>query len=211
MAYGLEFYGANNQLIFDTDNFDGGQTLVITESGSIPDNDTYTAPSNSLTFGRVDPANGTNKTGNLFGHTSTSGVLTNKSGGPISYIKAEFTSSNTPTLTNGGEYGLEIFDSSGGLMFSTRKAASTVNFQAIYDKGDLTTDNVTNSVFSGDPSDVYVSIDYMYYANTNNYANGYTFTTSGINYRGKLFTTGQFAFNNVIPNIGTLAVIKLRS
>lgn len=205
MAYGIEFYGANNQLIFDTDNFDGGQTLVITDSDIILDNNTYTRSSNSLTFGRVP-------SGDLKGSTNSSGVLTNKSGQTISYVKAEFTSSSTPTLTNGGAYGLEIFSSSGGLMFSTRKAASTVNFQAIYDKGDLTTNGAT--VFSGDPSDVYVSIDYMYYANNGNtYANGYNFTTSGITYKG-LLTDNSIPGNPItaaIPNIGTLAVIKLRS
>jgi hypothetical protein len=205
MAYGLEFYGANNQLIFDTDNFDGGQTLVISDSDIIPDGDTYTRSSNSLTFGRVT-------SGDLFGHTNSSGVLTNRSGKTISYVKAEFTSSNTGDITNAGTYGLEIFSSLGGLMFSTRKAASTVNFQAIYDKGDLTTNGA--AVFSGDPSDVYVSIDYMYYANNGTtYANGYNFTSSGITYKG-LLTDNSIPGNPItaaIPNIGTLAVIKLRS
>ena len=100
MAHGLEFYGANQQLIFDTDNFDGGQTLVITASGTIPVNNTYTRSSNSLTFGRV--ASGYD----LFGHTNSSGVLTNKSAVPISYVKAEFTSSSTANITNAGTYGL---------------------------------------------------------------------------------------------------------
>lgn len=203
MAYGLEFYGANNQLIFDTDNFDGGQTLVITGSGSILDNNTFSAPANTLTFGRVT-------TGDLLGATNTSGVLTNKSGQTISYVSAEFTSSSTANITNAGTYGLEVFDSSSGLMFSTRKAASTVNFQQIYDKGDLTTNGAT--VYSGTTSDVYVSIDYMYYGDSNNYANGYNFTASGITYKGKLFSSEpEFPINAVIPNIGTLAVIKLRS
>ena len=138
MAYGLEFYGSNNQLIFDTDNFDGGQTLVVTGSGTISNNGTFTPPSNTVTFGRVN-------TGNLFGNTYN-GVLTNRSGQAISYVSAEFTSSSTSNITNAGTHGLEIFDSLGGLMFSTRKAASTVDFKAIYDKGDLTTNNATNSV-----------------------------------------------------------------
>ena len=29
MSYGLEFYGTNNQLIFDTLNFNGKSTLVV--------------------------------------------------------------------------------------------------------------------------------------------------------------------------------------
>jgi hypothetical protein len=202
MAYGLEFYGANNQLIFDTDNFDGGQTLVITGSGTISNNGTFTPPNNTVTFGRVN-------TGNLFGNTSN-GVLTNRSGQTISYVSAEFTSSSTSNITNAGTYGLEIFSGSGGLMFSTRKAASTVDFQAIYDKGDLRTNNSTNSVWAGSPSNVYVSIDFMFYGGANNYMNGYTFSTGGISYRGRLFATGQFNWDYVLPNMGTLAVIKLR-
>ena len=207
MAYGLEFYGANNQLIFDTDNFDGGQTLVITGSGSISNNSTFSAPANTLTFGRVT-------TGDLLGHTNSSGGLTNRSGQTISYVSAEFTSSSTANITNAGTYGLEVFDSSSGLMFSTRKAASTVNFQAIYDKGDLTTNGA--AVYSGNPSDVYVSIDYMYYAaltSGTSYANGYNFTTSGITYKGLLTDNSipGYPISSAIPNIGTLAVIKLRS
>ena len=210
MAYGLEFYGANQQLIFDTDNFDGGQALVITGSGSILNNATFSPPANTLTFGRVT-------TGNLFGHTNNSGVLTNRSGQTISYVSAEFTSSSTSNITNAGTYGLEIFatpvpPNPAELMFSTRKAASTVDFQAIYDKGDLTTNNVANSVYAGTTSDLYVSIDYMYYVDANNYGNGYTFSTNGISYRGRLFSSApEFSWDFVLPNIGTLAVIKLRS
>ena len=44
MAYGLQFYGDAGQLIFDTDNFDGGQTLVVTGSGNISNNANYTYP-----------------------------------------------------------------------------------------------------------------------------------------------------------------------
>lgn len=204
MGYGLEFYGDNNQLIFDTDNFDGGQTLTVVGSGSILHNDTYGIPSSSLVFGRV--ADGYE----MLGNTNSSGVLTNKSGTTISYVVAKFTSAGVDDITGAGNYGLEVFDSSGNITFSTKKTNSTTNFQRIFDKGELTTNGAT--VYSAaSTANVYVSINYMYWGDINNYANGFSFTSTTIGYKGRLFSTApEFPYDFTVPNIGTIGVIKLR-
>lgn len=204
MAYGLEFYGNVGQLIFDTDNFDGGQTLVITGSGTIGNGSNYTYPSNKLVFGKVN-------SGNMLGNVSNSGVLTNYSGSTITYIEAEFTSNSTTNLVTGADYGLEVYDSSGNITFSTRKTNSTITFLQVWDKGTLVSEtDVLYQDNSGLPSNLYVSMDYMYYSNSTSYANGVNFGSTAITYKGRLVGTGAFSFDFCIPNLGTLGVIKVR-
>lgn len=204
MAYGLKFYGSAGQLIFDTDNFDGGQTLAVTGSGTIYNNATYTYPSNKIVFGRVS-------SGNMLGN-SNNGVLTNRSGSTISYIEAEFTNSSTSNISGSGVYGLEVFDSSSNVTFSTRKTDKTLNFLQIWDKASLTSETDVVYSDSGGISDIYVSMDYMFYSNTTNYGNGFNFSSTQITYKGRLQSSGGFGFNFdfCIPNLGTIGVIKVR-
>lgn len=208
MAYGLQFYGDAGQLIFDTDNFDGGQTLVVTGSGNISNNANYTYPSNKIVFGRVS-------SGNMLGNTSTSGVFTNRSGSTIAYIEAEFTNNSTTNLVTGADYGLEIFDSSTptqNVTFSTRKTDKTLNFIQVWDKAALTSETDVVYEDTNGISDIYVSMDYMFYSNTTNYGNGFNFTSTKITYKGRLQSSGGFGFNwdFTIPNLSTIGVIKLR-
>jgi len=204
MAYGLEFYGNVGQLIFDTNNFDGGQTLVVTGSGTIGNGLTYTHPSNKLVFGKVD-------SGNMLGNVSTSGVFTNYSGSTISYIEAEFTSNSTTDLVTGTDYGLEVYDSSGNITFSTRKTNSTITFLQIWDKATLVSESdVLYQDNSGLPSNLYVSMDYMYYSDSTNYANGFNFGSTAITYKGRIKSIGAFSFDFCAPNLGTIGVIKVR-
>ena len=59
MAYGLEFYGANGQLIFDTDTYSGNSTLVIQNGhpDSLSNNSSLTIPSDAWFFARVNSGN----------------------------------------------------------------------------------------------------------------------------------------------------------
>ena len=215
MGYGLEFYGDNGQLIFDTDNFSEAQTLTI-QSGhptSLPNNDTINVPSDALMFAR--PNGGT---GNLRGYKNFSnGNYQNLSGQSISYFFARETN-EVANLSGSGTYGLEIYgpnlDANNNVIvnFSTRRVAnSTLNFLRVHDHNALANGE---SVY-GSNSNIYVSVDYQFYSSTSqitSIVNGFYWTSSNIRYDGYIQTTENGVTDEAeVTSKGTIAVVQLRT
>jgi len=213
MGYGLEFYGDNGQLIFDTDNFSSAQILTIQDGHptNLANNSTVSVPSDALMFARVS-------SGNLYGVKNFStNAYTNKSGQSISYFFARETNS-VGNISGSGTYGLEIYgppDSQGNqeVTFSTRRVAnSTLNFKRVHDHNALAD---TESVYSGSTSNIYVSVDYQFYNSSNEIItiiNGFYWTSSNIRYDGYIDTQeGSEIVEAEITNKGTIAVVSLRT
>lgn len=209
MGYGLEFYGANGQLIFDTDNFSSAQILTIQDGHptTLGNNSTVTVPSDALMFARVS-------SGNLYGVKNFStNAYTNKSGQSISYFFARETNS-VGNISGSGTYGLEIYGTNGSTVnFSTRRVAnSTLNFKRVHDHNALAN---SESVYSGSTSAVYVSVDYQFYSSTSqitSIVNGFYWTSSNIRYDGYIQTQeGGTTEEADVTSKGTIAVVSLRT
>ena len=209
MGYGLEFYGANGQLIFDTDNFSSAQILTIQDGHptTLANNSTVTVPSDALMFARVS-------SGNLYGVKNFStNAYTNKSGQSISYFFARETNS-VGNISGSGTYGLEIYGTNGTTVnFSTRRVAdSTLNFLRVHDHNALAD---SASVYSGSTSNIYVSVDYQFYNSSNEIItiiNGFYWTSSNIRYDGYINTEeGSEIVGAEITSKGTIAVVSLRT
>jgi hypothetical protein len=209
MGYGLEFYGDNGQLIFDTDNFPSAQTLTIEDGHptTLGNNSTVSVPSDALMFARVS-------SGNLYGVKNFSNnAYTNKSGQSISYFFARETN-EADNISGSGTYGLEIYGTNGTTVnFSTRRVAnSTLNFKRVHDHNALAN---SGSVYSGTNSTVYVSVDYQFYSSTSqitSIVNGFYWTSSNIRYDGYIQTQeGSTTEEAEVTSKGTIAVVELRT
>jgi len=155
MTYGIEFNGANGQLIFDS-NVSSGDTLTIS-NGTISTIGTNATVSVDLDeeFLFLRPSA---STGNLQGNTSYNGsIATVTVAQGTKYFKAK-RSTAASNVSAGGAYGLEIYNASGDVTFSTRKAVNAMNIVGTAPPGYIlnsttygTYHNAT--VYSGNTSD----------------------------------------------------------
>lgn len=208
MAYGVYFYGANGQLIFDS-GFNSGSTQTLNPyyySGSTLVSGT-SSTSSAISYASDDLLF-VNASGNLYGNVTypSSGGKTFTPAQSVNYFIAKKTSSAS-NLSGSGTYGLEIFDSSGTVTFSTRRANSSINISAIFDDRAATHNS---SLYSSNPgSSVYVSVGHMYYSAGSGTWGCYTFSSSGITFNSYI-NLGIFGSAS-IPNMGSLLVASLRS
>lgn len=211
MGYGLEFYGANGQLIFDSDFNSGaaetmnpyyisGSSLV---SGVATTSSAITMLESDLFFVRVN-------SGNLRGNMTYSTVnnVDYKTFTPeqsTGYFIAKRTSSVGNIVS--GTYGLEIFDANSNVTFSTRRADNSVNIQYIFDDQELTHNQ---SVWSSSTTGIYVSIGHMYYDTVSNAGTWacFTYGANSITFDSYL-NLGIFGSVSV-PNMGSVLVASVR-
>lgn len=206
MGYGLEFYGSNNQLIFDTDNFGGavtlnpyyfsGGTLV---SGTSTTSNTITLNIEDLLFVRVN-------SGALRGNITYNTNYTQKYFAP-SQSTQYFIARKTSSVGNivSGNYGLEIYDTSSNVTFSTRRADSSVNVQYIFDSQELTHNQ---SMWSTSTTGIYVSVGHMYYQFGGGTWACYNFGSNSITFDSQL-NLGIFGTAS-IPNVGSVIIASVR-
>lgn len=201
MAYGLEFYGANGQLIFDSDNFGDAEVLTPRDGDPITTSNAITVARDDLLFARAS--------GNLFGSMSYNSNFTQKTFTPaqsISYFVAKKTSTIT-NISGSGDYGLEIKSASGATTFSTKRADSSVTIQKIYDDKELTHNN---TVYSGSTANIYVSIGHMFYSVGTGTWSCYIFSSNSITFSSQLNLGSLFGGTISIPNFGSVLVASLR-
>ena len=162
MSYGIEFYGANNQLIFDSENFADAQVLnpfYYDTNGNLVSG--HTSTSSAISYAGDDLIF-VRASGNLYGN------VTYPSGGgkvftpaqSVDYFIAKKTSL-AGNQTGAGNYGMEIFTSGGATAFSTRRANSSISIIKVFDDKSVT-NNTT--LHSGSTSNVYVSVGHMFYS-----------------------------------------------
>lgn len=209
MGYGLEFYGSNNQLIFDTDFNSGaavtlnpyafsGSTLVSGTS-TISASSTLTMNIEDLLFVRVG-------SGTLRGNITYNSGYTQKYFVPdqaTEYFIARKSSSVGNIVS--GNYGLEIYDASSNVTFSTRRADSSVNVQYIFDSQELTHNQ---SVWSSSTTGIYVSVGHMYYQFGGGTWACYNFGSNSITFDSQL-NLGPFGYAS-IPNVGSVLIASVR-
>ena len=207
MGYGLQFSGTNQQLIFDTDNFGGAVTLnpyYFSGSTLLPGvsttSSTITMNMSDLLFVRVN-------SGALRGNITYNTGYTQKYFSPnqsTGYFIARKTSS-VGNITSLGNYGLEIYDSSSNVTFSTRRADSSVNVQYIFDSQELTHNQ---SMWGSSITGIYVSVGHMYYNVSGGTWGCYNFGSSSITF-DSILNLGQFGSAS-IPNLGSLIIASVR-
>lgn len=208
MAYGLEFYGANGQLIFDTDTYSGNSTLVIQNGHPDPlsNNSSLTIPSDAFLFARVNSGNLRLHYGGASG--TAYNQVQNVSGQSIDYFYAR-QSASIGNISGGGTYGLEVFASNGSTVtFSTRRTNSVVKFFEIWDHG---TRNNDEYVYTGDPSGVYISVGYAHYSlgiSVNQFLYDNAGTGQGIQYKGFLSSSMG---SGPVPNKGSILLATIAS
>jgi hypothetical protein len=117
MAYGLEVFNSNGALQLSTENLDG---ITVIDTGTL-------ATSASLTGVNLETELFFyNKPSTGLGSIERSGTDTNatllNSGGSIDYILAKLGSNNTPD--DSGGYGLEVYNSSAELIYSSNYTKS---------------------------------------------------------------------------------------
>ena len=203
MGYGLEFYGANGQLIFDSENFGDAEVLSPRSGDPQTTSSAITVAAQDLLFARVT-------SGTLRGSVTYSNNNTQKTFTPAQSTKY-FVAKKTSTTTNiggSGDYGLEIKSASGVITFSTRRADSSVNIQRIFDDKEITHNDI---VHDGSPTDIYVSISHMVHSSPGNNTMGcYVFNSSSITFDSN-FYVGFLGIGNIsIPNFGSVLVASLR-
>lgn len=188
MDYGLEFYGANGQLLFDSRVV--GDTLAI-ENGTI----TTVAANSTITWNLQEEflfLRPSASTGNLRGNVTYSG--TNNQNGSLvvqqatKYFKARKSSSAT-NIGTGTAYGLEVYNSSGtSTTFSTRSTVNAMNIVGTANPGYGSGNNLQGTwhnsvVYSGTTSDKYVSVIFMFFSSTySDSVNSYIFNSTNITF-----------------------------
>lgn len=184
MTYGIQFNGANGQLIFDS-NVSSGDTLTIS-NGTISTIGTNSTVSVDLEeeFLFLRPSA---STGALLGNTTYSGTNNNVATVTVAqgtkYFKAK-RSTAASNIGTGGAYGLEIYNASGDVTFSTRKAVNAMNIVGTAPPG-YTINNTqygtyhNATVYSGSTSNVYVSVSWIY-KQINDNINSYLFNSNSI-------------------------------
>lgn len=211
MGYGLEFYGANNQLIFDSD-FNSGAAVTLNPyffnvNGTLTPgvgttSSAITVNNDDLIFVKVN-------SGNLYGSMSypTSTTKTFSPNQSTGYFIGRKTSSVGNIVS--GNYGLEIYDSNSNVTFSTRRANSSINIKYIYDDKELTHQSTVYTAASGESiSDFYVSIGHMFYSLNSGTWGCFNYGSNSITFNSNL-NLGFFGTTNV-PNMGSVLVASVR-
>ena len=216
MAYGLEFYGANQQLIFDTNTYSGNSTLVIQNGHptTLPNNSSLTIPSDAFLFARVNSGNLRLHFGGSTGQAYNQ--VQNVSGQAITYFYARQSASiGNITGGGGGSYGLEIYgppnnQGSQAVTFSTRKTNSVVKFFQIWDDGTRTNNDFVYTVpYGTSPTGVYVSVGYAFYSigiSVNQFVYHTSSSINGVQYKGYL--SSQYG-SGAVPNKGSILLATI--
>ena len=208
MTYGLKFTGANNQVIFDSDNFGDAEVLTPLSGHPTTSSTSFTFSPSDLVFVRVTGthtlSNGTAATlrGNVSYSGSTRTLTLSQS---TSYFIARRTSSVSGNHTGAGTYGLQLKNSSGDITFSTRKANNSINVIRVFDNFEVAHNQ---TFFSGSTTGIFVSVGHMFSTNLSLFG-CFDFFTDGIKYKSSI-NAGQFGTFN-LPNFGSLIVASIRS
>lgn len=224
MAHGLKVQGANNQIIFDS-NESNVEFFAVGDEGTL--NPTGTT---SVTFNRTSemlflrPSSGYslvkgNTTQNANGTTTftiNSGTSANN-GNRLNYFKCIRTSTAT---ANSDTYGLEVYDYDANnqqkTIFSSRRMSSTVDIVKVWDDKQLggSTAQFTNSraeAYSGTvPNNMYVSTQLMFSSSIGGQFDwgSFEFNPSKINFVS-FINLGFFGSFN-LPNFGNVVIGTLR-
>lgn len=207
MSYGLQVFGSNNNILIDTNAYSMLQTSASVQTWAHQNNITVNAF--EIIGIRYDATNaGSNGQSTVLFATTNGGLTwTNNSGVTLEYVRLKIVADDTakPAAQN---YGIETFDSSGNLTFSSRyvKAFKIQDFHAT----GTATGGVNNGVgadgtllYSGTDQDVFVTVQNPHYNPSANQFqsetihNNYTFYSDGkIRYKAYFFFpyTGQVIY-----------------
>ena len=186
MTYGIKFYGANENLIFDSDRsnvqfltIDGGTISTGTNASFVPGTE--------ILFARPSAS-----TGNLRGLSTHNNTVTVAFDQNTKFFKAKISNSATTIETGTNVYGLEITEGSNTTVFSTRKTSSSLSVVGIAEPGYVDSsgstsvsigtwhgDTAYNAPSGEDTSNVYVNISYIW-KNLTYYAQSYVFNSNNI-------------------------------
>ena len=214
MAYGIEFNGVNGQLIFDS-TVSSADTLTIS-NGTISTIGTNATVSVDLEeeFLFLRPSA---STGALQGNTTYSGTNNNVATITVAqgtkYFKAK-KSTLASNVSTGGAYGLEIYNASGDVTFSTRKAVNAMNIVGTAAPG-YTLNNTqygtyhNATVYSGNTSNVYVSVSFIF-GNGNDNINAYLFNSNSIVFKSTI-NLGFIGGQAVLPLFGQAIFSEIKS
>lgn len=212
MTYGLKFTGANNQVIFDSDNFGDAEILTPLDGHPTTSSTSFTFSPSDLVFVRVTGthtlSNGTAATlrGNVTYSGSTRTLTLSQS---TSYFIARRTSSVSGNHTGAGTYGLQLKNSSGDITFSTRKANNSINVIQIFDNFEVSHNQTFFSGTTGGTDPIFVSIGHMFSQGNLSTFGCFDFFTDGIKYNSQI-NAGPFGTFS-LPNFGSLIVASVRS
>ena len=208
MSYGLKFSGANNQVIFDSDNFGDAEVLTPLDGHPTTSSTSFTFAPSDLVFVRVTGthtlSNGTAATlrGNVTYSGNTRTLTLSQS---TSFFIARRTSSVSGNHTGAGTYGLQLKNSSGDITFSTRKSNNSINVIQIFDNFEV---SHNQTFFSGSTTGVFVSIGHMFSQAPSTFG-CFDFFTDGIKYNSQINANPFGTFS--LPNFGSLIVARVRS
>lgn len=209
MGYGLKFTGANDQVIFDSDNFGDAEVLTPLSGHPTTSSTSFTFSPSDLVFVRVTGthtlSNGTAATlrGNVSYSGSTRTLTLSQS---TSYFIARRTSSVSGNHTGAGTYGLQLKNSSGDITFSTRKANNSINVIQVFDNFEV---SHNQTFFSGSTTGVFVSIGHMFSQGNISTFGCFDFFTDGIKYNSQINANPFGTFS--LPNFGSIVVARVRS
>lgn len=201
MAYGIEFYGANQNLIFDSDRsnvqfltIDGGTTSTGTSASFVPGTE--------ILFARPAAS-----TGNLRGLSTHNNPVTVAFDQSTKFFKAKVSNSATTIETGTDVYGLEITEGSNTTVFSTRKTAASLSVVGIAEPGWIDSsgststavgtwhgDTVYTAPSGGNTSNVYVNISFLW-RSAPYYVQSFVFNSSNIVFYSQV--PGVFGASNL--------------
>lgn len=219
MSYGLKFSGANNQIIFDSDNFGDAEILTPLDGHPTTSSTSFNFAPSDIVFVRVTGthtlSNGTAATlrGTVTYHAdrlnetppnpNTRTLTLSQSTG---FFIARRTSNVSGDHTGAGTYGLQVKNSSGDITFSTRKSNNSINVIRVFDNFEV---SHNQTFFSGSTTGVFVSIGHMFSQGNLSTFGCFDFFTDGIKYNSQLNINPFGTFN--LPNFGSLIVASVRS
>jgi hypothetical protein len=163
MAYGVEIYGPNGGILLDSNAYSMIQTSAAVTTWA--DNATVTAGPGEVIAIRYDASSAEKTTYISTANSGTSRVFTNESGYTLEYVilKVVKDDGSKPAAE---DYGLECFDSSGNITYSSRytKGFTIEEFHDVdtIEGGvrhyEANSTNIGDHVYTGSDQDVFVTL-----------------------------------------------------
>jgi hypothetical protein len=212
VAYGIETFGSGGYLQFSTEV---QESLTVVEAGAVANNVAvpYNNDNEILCFHK-------DETGWLRGnHNDTLTSWTNKSGVSINWIKLKrCTVDGVSGEDSAGSYGLQVFNSSGVLTYSSnfskgQEVLSVIESGSVASANDPSTASNNPTIYTGDPTNIYYGPSQMRYYDTStikHYWNNayFDFENNKIQFIGVSMFTAYFT--NWVPtyNMGSILIFK---
>lgn len=202
-TYGIKITGNAGQFILDSDDT-SAEHLTVRTHGALSANSSLSwNPTQEFLLVKAAPGNQIRGNTDFTAQTATNTKVTFTTA--LNYIILTKTS-QVSDLVGGEDYGLEVSNSSGTVVFSTKRIKEGISIERVYNHGEVITNNT--EIFTGATTNVYVSIGGWMYSNVSGVVGGFSYETNTIKWNS-IFSINFMGIGSIsLPNSGSLIIAK---